>query len=91
MTIKNKSKFRLFQFDLPLNIEISYHDSNLVKKVAKRWKMILEDDHQTLMFVVSDTQAFIQRVVEIMYLTPKTKFFIPLTPLLRPLYRLLAS
>jgi len=90
MAVKNKSKFQLFQFELPLKIEISYHNSHLARKVAKRWKMTLKDDHQTFVFVVPDTQAFIHRMIELMFLTPKIKFLIPLTPVLRPIYRLLA-
>ncbi|WP_455463823.1 M55 family metallopeptidase [Candidatus Hodarchaeum mangrovi] len=90
LTVENRTKFQLFQFDTPLNIEISYYNSHLAKKVAKRWKMTLKDDHQTLVFVVPDTHAFIYQVIEIMFLTPKMKFLLPFTPLLRPIYRFLA-
>jgi D-aminopeptidase len=89
MAIENRHKFQLFRFKLPLDVQISFLDPDLALKISKRWQLKLLNE-ATITFTSQSTIDYLKKIITVMYLTPYMVPLIPLTPLLRPLYRFLA-
>ncbi|MHA1214638.1 MAG: M55 family metallopeptidase [Candidatus Hodarchaeales archaeon] len=89
-TIRKMSEFKLFNFSRPFKVEIRYYEKTLASKVSERWKLPLQSDERTFFFYAKNTEEFLLQTIKMMYLTPWMAKLIPFTPLLRPLYRLMA-
>jgi D-amino peptidase len=89
-TVKRVDNFGIFQFELPLNAKITFYEKRIANKIVKRWNLEKREHSSSITFISRNTYEFILQLVKIMYLTPFFSRFIPLTPLLRPLYRFFA-